>query len=181
MRVRHVAGRDAARDTGVRLGCPRSRRPPRGLRAALLTLVVLLSACGASGPVYQPAPQAAPSQAIIYVYRPKTLFNWGGSPGVHLDGKLMFDIRAGGYVKLDVTPGPHRVEVKGRLLLDDWYPGPVGREVNAEGGKTYYLRIRPVGTVNSMGDSVMVNSGAEFIELPAELAEPELSAMKLSR
>ncbi|MEM7542916.1 MAG: DUF2846 domain-containing protein [Pseudomonadota bacterium] len=147
----------------------------------IFALVAALVGCGASGPAYKAAASSDNSLATIYIYRPKTLFNWGGSPGVFLDGNREFDLKMGGYGVLRVKPGKHVIIVKGRTLIDNWYPGPVTMELNLSAGSESYLRLRPKGVVVPAGNIVTTSSSAELLLLDKDKALPELTKMRSSQ
>ncbi|MFA0791126.1 hypothetical protein ACCI51_11270 [Microbulbifer echini] len=52
----------------------------------LLILVVIVSGCAASGPVFSPLP-ASETRATVYIYRPKTVVNCCVSPELFVNEK----------------------------------------------------------------------------------------------
>lgn len=102
--------------------------------AVCLSIMSLLGC--ASGPAFQPPPEARPNLALIYIYRTQT-FGGANQPAVMIDGRQATNLRPKGYSAHYVRP--HKVEISAtstrfteekdsKLVLD------------AEAGKVYYIR-----------------------------------------
>lgn len=108
----------------------------------LIGLILLLSACSATGPKFRQVIATTPvvktDMARLYFYR-NDLFTLGGRTAPI----TINDIAAGncdnaGFFYVDVMPGAHRLKTE----LPD-FPGRYILDFMAEAAKTYYLKITP--------------------------------------
>ena len=111
---------------------------------------MILSACSATGPMYQAASPPMQDQALIYIYRlPNTQFT---ARRIHffLDGAEVAQLNQEGYTRLYVQAGPH-------ILAEKWpwdaAPGvkPTQMSVNWAAGTTYYYEFNTQMTNEGRG------------------------------
>ena len=114
-------------------------------------LMLALSGCSASGPLYAPTVIASEGNASVYLYRPSRSEGYLIVPPVSVDGTELFELANNGYAELTLSPGRHLIETK-----KDGNPiGPVDAvgsiEIEVEAGREYYIRWSP-----SMGDMKII-------------------------
>jgi len=111
------------------------------MKAPLLLVSALITACGASGPQFKPEATSA-SDVSLYIYRPDTMvgiINFD-VPFIHLNDTLLTRIRIGGYLVKRVAPGKHKLTTTESLFGSD--TGKVRGETTFEAGagSPVYLR-----------------------------------------
>ena len=85
----------------------------------LIFVVILLSACSATGPKYSALPkQPLNGKSEIVVYRLSQLAASGGCYRVNVDGESIGILANGGYVRRIVEPGSHKISIVLREGLD---------------------------------------------------------------
>lgn len=75
-------------------------------------LVLSLTGCTASGPIYEEVDVSASENGLLYVYRERGFAGSGSCYEIFLDDELMGCLRHGGYLWREVAPGKHAVEVR---------------------------------------------------------------------
>lgn len=145
---------------------------------SVLLLLVLLSGCAATGPIYQAAPEPKESDALIYIYRPNSFALGGRDAYFYVDDVNIVDLSNEGYTwfhlpageyslkqkwPLDVTLGTHTIEIKVK-----WLPH-----------QKYYYRLNTnVGFGYQIGYST-IKYEWQLTEVPVEQAVGEISTCKL--
>lgn len=104
-----------------------------------LMLIVALSACAASGPIYSPAPAPKASDALVYIYRPNGFVLGGRDAYFQLDGKNVVHLSAAGYTRIYLQPGAYEMVQSWPIDLIGFKSLHVPLTVSA--GKTYYYRF----------------------------------------
>ncbi|WP_342114762.1 DUF2846 domain-containing protein [Pseudoduganella sp. OTU4001] len=141
----------------------------------LLTSIVLLTGCAASGPHYSHEVPAK-DEALIYVYREWRLANGGGSPTIALNGRKMDDLKNGSFLQFRVAPGRHKVEQLTSIW--DWIFEAEPVVVNADAGEVYYVQLETDATMSFNGVEMKKRSTLSFEEVPASVALPKLKNLK---
>jgi Protein of unknown function (DUF2846) len=77
-----------------------------------LTCALILSACAASGPLYEPAPLPAAAGALIYIYRPSGFALGGRDAYFYIDDVNVVDISNNGYSWLHLPAGEYTLKQK---------------------------------------------------------------------
>ena len=115
--------------------------------------------------------QRTKQEAIVYVYRLKSIVGAAAWWNVYLDGKVVGLLTQGAYIPLHVSPGQHSIAVGdiGSPVIIPWYvsselsKSEVGADrFTVKENETYYIRCK----------------GFEVSFLKKEEAMPELSLMK---
>jgi uncharacterized protein DUF2846 len=114
------------------------------LELAAALAVVVLSACSASGPLYESAP-VPNGQTAIYVYRPHRGFQISGYPYVYVDDRVSHSLKNSSYGVSFVAPGRHEVKVSGSLMAN-WMLPDARVVVEAIAGQSVYVRYTPEPT-----------------------------------
>ena len=114
----------------------------------LLYLFLLLSGCASVdlGDKFQSLTSTPKDKATLYIYRPKTYFNWAGWPNIYIDNQQKAPLANNSYFISYVMPGEHKIKAEGSTWGTNWYPGPMERKFNFSAGSSYYLRVRPFRT-----------------------------------
>lgn len=103
-------------------------------------LLLLVSACSATGPQYSPSVSQARKDsersARLVLYRGNSLMAPFGMTRVAIDNIYVGGVADAGFNYYDVTPGTHRIVVdhEGR-------PGECKLQINALSGQTAYFKI----------------------------------------
>ena len=146
----------------------------------LITAVsIFLCACQASGPIFENTVEIPESKAVVYVYRPSQLFNFGGWPNIYVDGNKVFSLKNGGYGVLNIDSGSHEIKAQGSMLLTNWYPGPQSVSLMFDQGGEYFIRVTPQMTDMMVVGSVGVAAGrAHMVVVSKDQALLEISETK---
>jgi hypothetical protein len=74
---------------------------------------ILLSACTATGPTFQPADNTTtPGNGMLYVYREKTFAFGGRSAYFYVNDVNVFDLNPEGYSWVSLPPGTYKLKQK---------------------------------------------------------------------
>ena len=143
---------------------------------AIIFLVVLLSACAATGKPFIRADNPSEQEARLYVYRPTHFIQGAIYPTVYLDSKAVGELKNGGYLTLVVTPGEHLVTLAGGFL--QWGHSSRTYHVSLEPGRTYYYKLDP----NMRGEGNRTIMGYSFGRVEEENAAiAQLQSLNESR
>jgi Protein of unknown function (DUF2846) len=135
---------------------------------AALSVILLFSACTASGPQFKPEsskPDGGGAQVIVY--RPQTFIGIANPdvPIIHLDGQRLTRIRIGGYVIVPVSAGQHKLTTTESLLGAD--TGRIRGQTTfvVPPGSTVYLRYTEAFksfTATPLPKGTVVDSSGDF-------------------
>lgn len=106
----------------------------RAKLAAILTFLVFISGCAASGAAFTGVQKANnPSVGVVYFYRPKVYT--GSAVKVQLadNGKDIERLQNGQFIRYEATPGMHEFRTD-TMGIDK------AVEVNIEAGNNYFIR-----------------------------------------
>jgi len=126
---------------------------PRRLLVLAATLVHL-AGCQGSGH-FEPSPLANTNNAMVYLYRPAAT-NPGKKPlrlsypEVTIDGKSAGFLKYNEYLAFELPPGKHEFVLTGLTREAKWEPKDRTYTLQAEPGKTYFLRFRVEFNVENM-------------------------------
>lgn len=110
------------------------------MKLITLFLVVVLSACASTGPIYQPAPAPAPQDALIYVYRPANFVLSGRDAYFYVDDVNIVDLSTEGYSWFHVPAGNHTITQKWPFDVTlGFNTVNIGKEFRPS--QTYYYRL----------------------------------------
>ena len=128
------------------------------IRLWLLGVALAISGC-AAGPDFKKVDEIPQGKALIYIYRPPTMWGAALTPSVVIDKLNAIQLTVGGYYPYLSDPG----EVTIALI----HTGRMATKLPVKTGQTYYVKA----TLQVMG--------APYIEaLSADAAQPELSECK---
>ncbi len=101
--------------------------------------LALLTGCGvATGKVFEPLPTAA-DKAVVYIYMPPSFLGGSDNYYIHIDGRNIGHVNAGGFLAEQMAPGPHTVEVRDiRQFL-----GGKKTEFATVSGQSTYVKLVP--------------------------------------
>ena len=109
--------------------------------ALLLSVLILITACGATGPTFSQLEATDAEKATVYIYRPWAMLDGAASPTVQVDDVDKFDLGNGGYEVLVINPGEHKITVKAGGIMSNWRAGQMAIEYPFEANKNYYIRL----------------------------------------
>jgi hypothetical protein len=99
----------------------------------LLSAIIFVAGCGASGPPFSPVQNPDISKAMVYIYFPFSLFDWPVEPSIYIDGVEYGKLRSNGYLVYTIDPGTRIIEAKSAKVSLAVYPEFVA-------GNEYYIR-----------------------------------------
>ncbi|MFZ6755608.1 DUF2846 domain-containing protein [Undibacterium sp. Ji50W] len=104
-----------------------------------LLIMLLLSACSATGPKFSVAAQPAKNEVLIYVYRPDAPFFGGIQSHFYVDGTKVASLNKEGYTAFYLPPGTHvfKQHWSGMDNAKDTIQFPI----ELEPGETRYYRL----------------------------------------
>ncbi|MCC3305925.1 DUF2846 domain-containing protein [Sneathiella sp. HT1-7] len=99
---------------------------------------LFLVSCTATGPKFSEhnaVLKPEPGKGLVYVYRVSHQFKGtGGTTPFLIDGEQVGELHTGGYIALQVEPGPHQFRTE-LFNVDQAF------ELEIVEGKTYYMKI----------------------------------------
>jgi hypothetical protein len=104
-------------------------------------VALALSACAASGPMFTEVAKPSDETSGIYIYRLSRFYASGAVPPIYLDGEELGELKNGGYLFAEVTPGPHvlQIGVEGNTA---WWSAPVMQfEFESVAGENRYFEF----------------------------------------
>jgi hypothetical protein len=116
----------------------------------LAVLAVLLAGC-ATGPAFVEAPAPQSGKALVYIYREPNFAAGARNAAFYVDGQKVFDLMAGGYSYVYVTPGRHAISQKWPYWPFDMgaIRDAVGITMDVNAGETRYAQFSSgVGAAN---------------------------------
>lgn len=147
----------------------------------LLSLLLFLSGCSASGPRYQSTQLTSQSNGLIYIYRPAQFVNGGGYPEILINNESIGPLKNGGYLYAEVSPGRYHVRSKGNVM--HWLLPDQSTVIDVRSGETVYLRL-----LSSASAAAMIGIATFNMERQSNLhqvlaghAQQEIRSMKLSK
>ena len=146
-------------------------------RVVILCLVVVASGCMATGPVFTRIEPPFDGKATIYVFRKSDLYSFGGIfPDMKIDGNGKYPLKNNGYLRFEVDPGKHRIEIISELKLSQLVTWPYRDiTVDATAGGVNYV-VYDVRTDGKEGNTTLLQTA--FFELTEAQALPILAQTK---
>jgi hypothetical protein len=138
-------------------------------RLCTVLLVLFISGCVATGPLYQAAPEPKASDALIYIYRPGSGAMGGRTAYFFVNEVSVADLSNDGYTWFHVPAGEY-------TLKHTWQTWPVmGSTVQVRtrwlSGNTYFYRLETSGGIGIIQ--------WRLSRVPANEALTEISSCKL--
>jgi hypothetical protein len=128
---------------------------------------LLISACAATGPLYEELPPPPDGYARIVIYRAYAFASGAHSSPFEIDKKHVADLRNDGYTYVLVRPGAHTLHCGGKDIAID---------VAARG--TYYFRYQvSMGTLVMAGAVPFVVNSAAASSVEYDAVKQEISSM----
>jgi hypothetical protein len=138
-------------------------------KIAILFLAVFLSACAATGPIYQPAPPPAQQDALVYIYRTDGFVLGARDAYFYVNDFNIIDLSNQGYTWFHVPAGNHTLKQKWPF---DVSFGLNTLRINKEHrpSQTYYYRLE-IGAFPGM--FAMFGYNWSFTEVSEEQARAD--------
>jgi hypothetical protein len=148
-------------------------------KLSIISLMILLVGCSATGPIFKPESTTNSSRATVYIYRPFQYFNAGGWPKIYINGKEKFSLKNNGYGVIRLKPGGYEVKAEGSMLFTNWYPGPTSINLSVKAGNEYYIRVTPQHDETYVSGNMVTPTGsAQVILVQASKAKTEITKTK---
>jgi Protein of unknown function (DUF2846) len=122
-------------------------------------VIVFLTGCAASGPVFTPHQGIQPDQALLYVFRPDVHAMSVLAAEIEVDGKVQAQLENNGYMALPLAAGRHVVvqRWKAGLLGEKGLENkPISTTVDLAAGSVTYLRLGTQAAVDGPAAGKMV-------------------------
>lgn len=141
-------------------------------RALLVSLGLLIAACGSDAPK---EPPRDPNLVAVTFYRPHSDLHPADYPFVHVDTEKKGPLADNTSMSVDVQAGPHKMSLANSALWDSeqsWQFSP-------KAGRHYYFRLQ-VGEAEGREGSLprYVSRFARVDEVPEQAALTEIAAMQ---
>ena len=98
----------------------------------MMSLVAVLSAGCASGPLFSEAVPPSAGKAQVYVFRPMVMAGGGMSHKVMIDGKRFATLPNGSWLRVELEPGPHVLQIEDYIGLMRCGPYPTTFDLSAD-------------------------------------------------
>ena len=128
-----------------------------------LALAIMLTGCGASGPVFKPVDPIPPGKGVVYIYRESSFLGSGVFGTVTADKTPITKVRNGGYFPYIANPGSVHFEVSTEATNE--------ADVTVEAGKEKYLKT-------SVGMGLLVGH-LKFSEVSSSIGKSEIAECQL--
>jgi len=133
--------------------------------------MAVLSACSATGPIYQSAPAPSDTDALVYIYRPEGQTLRLRDSYFYVNGINIADLSPEGYTWFHVPAGSYSIKQSWPADISPWEDKSLVLPATWRPGQTYYYRLYTWGG----HPSIMWT----FSEVPAETALQEIKYCKL--
>ena len=147
-----------------------------------MILLLLLSACSASGPAFSPMAAASAGTSVIYLYRPALTAGSAAAPPISLDTRDVGKLENGGYLRMETQPGDHTLAIREQydfVTLHTWPHANIS--VHTEPDRTYFIRYTTGATVLPLGVVTVATFTYHFQQVPETIGLPEIQQTRLSQ
>jgi len=139
----------------------------------------LLLGCSAGGSTFHREARLSNEVGVIYVYRPlSSLIGRGEDPYVTIAGKQMGRLKAGGYFKLIVPIGEHKVTANQSIFLLPTWPESV--EIGVASATSTYVKVDQRITDVDFSTGAMATQQVYIEEVPSPTGQNEIAALRES-
>ncbi|MEW6984614.1 DUF2846 domain-containing protein [Colwelliaceae bacterium 6471] len=143
----------------------------------LLSTLLLLLACNATGPKFSNLEAVNNKTALVYIYRPWMMLDGAAAPAIQVDGVDRFDMNNGGFQIIHLPPGKHKLTVRKSSI--NWRADEMSFEYPFEAGKRYFVRLTAeLGDFGSYGGVVSISGAYYFGLVTEEVALHQLKELK---
>jgi hypothetical protein len=145
----------------------------------LITTLLLLTACSATGPKFSQLESLDFNQAKVYIYRPWAMLDGAAAPTIQIDESDRFDLSNGGYEVISLSPGIHKLTVKKGAFMSNWRADEMNIEYKFEKNKNYFVRLSAeLQDVGVYGSVISVSGNYGFALIQDSFALNELKEVK---
>ncbi|HEX5278009.1 MAG TPA: DUF2846 domain-containing protein [Fluviicoccus sp.] len=134
------------------------------------------------GTLFQPVPATDARNAIVYLYRPNSVWNAEEviAPSIFLNGRRLHGLRNNAYFWMELPAGEY--EFAGRRPVGPVYLGFIFKTtLKVEGGKSYYFRYDEEGYRFRPDQSSGLVKVGPLSQLPEAMALKEIRETQLDR
>ena len=145
----------------------------------LMSALVALAGCSATGPQFSRLDDLDEEQAKVYIYRPWAMLDGAAAPTIQIDGVDRFDLGNGGYEIITLAPGSHRLTVRKGAFLSNWRADEMTIEYTFEANRSYFVRLSAeLQSVGVYGGVISVSGNYGFALIDESYAMDELKQTK---
>jgi hypothetical protein len=140
---------------------------------------MLLAGC-AAGPAFVEAPEPQPGKAVVYIYREPNIAAAARNAAFYVDDTKIFDLMAGGYSYVYVTPGHYEIAQKWPYWPFDMgaIRDAVAIPLDGKAGDVRYVRFESgVGSANCYN---CITIEWRLIEVGAGVGHTEIASEKFT-
>ena len=134
------------------------------------------------GSLFQPVPATDARNAIVYIYRPDSVWNEEEiiAPGIFLNGRRLHGLKSAAYFWLELPAGEY--DFAARRPVGPVYLGYIFRtQLTVEGGKTYYYRYDEEGFRPKPDKALGLFAKGPIAEMPESMALSEIRETRLDQ
>ncbi|MBB1441165.1 DUF2846 domain-containing protein [Shewanella sp. SG41-4] len=148
----------------------------------IVSALLLLLACSATGPKFSQLESLDMNQANIYIYRPWAMLDGAAAPTIQIDGVDRFDLSNGGYEVITLPLGTHKLTVKQGAFMSNWRAEEMTIEYEFEANKNYFVRLSAeFNDVGAYGSVISVSGVYGFGLIKESFALSELIELKKTK
>ncbi|WP_440877642.1 DUF2846 domain-containing protein [Thalassotalea sp. PLHSN55] len=145
----------------------------------LVSMLLLLSACSATGPKFSQLESLDINQAKVYIYRPWAMLDGAAAPTVQINGTDRFNLSNGGYEVITLSPGTHKFTVKKGAFMSNWRADEMNIEYKFEANKNYFVRLSAeLQDAGVYGSVISISGSYGFALINESFAINELKEVK---
>jgi hypothetical protein len=141
----------------------------------VLTLIILLCGCAASGNKFSGLESLKGNDALVYIYRPSKSYGMAAAPSVFINNKNMHNtLRNGGFVQYSLSPGKHKLKLGSESFLTIWRKD-IEWEVDLRPNERFFYRLdMDFGWIVPIGHIVFSSSSTRVVEVLDGRAKSEM-------
>ena len=113
------------------------------MKSVILIVVIFLSACSATGPVYHAEPEPSADESLLYVYRVGASDLAIRTAIIEVGNELQFELLGGGYAAVKLKPGHYDIQQSWKHWPGDYAEigKPTFTSIELLKGETKYVEL----------------------------------------
>ena len=148
------------------------------LTSLMLALVILLTGCAASGSQFSGVQAYGGNSATLYIFRQSKFVGGGECPAMYLSGTKVGCLKNGGYMRVQLQAGSHKLETRNRML--EMGPEP-SINFSAKPGEIVFIEWTvSISNAVATGAVTGVSASKGFVLTPRNLAVTAMQNLKKS-
>jgi len=147
-------------------------------RSIVVSILIFLTGCATTRPLFVAEPAPPPGESLIYIYRPSATAMQGMTAVIQLDERNVAELHNNSYTVVHVRQGNHQVsQYWSNMTFFEANNRPRNRTdlaVNTTAGRQYYFRLSVNGEVGPEGEIQISRVGWAFNEVSKAAAQAEI-------